>query len=154
MTLFSHIFTLFFNNFHPFFLFFQNPFFLFFKFLFGWTPWTDLIIEQTLMKNVKSEGGLTHGRWRNGESAHLVWVQTLGHLSQLNHHLESSQNQSKPLHRDLAAAQMRYDSLAVKVLLEWFNEMFFFFVTYLFLRVIGLLHVTFCRSDVLFQGLF
>ena len=41
--------------------------------------WSDLSIEQTLMKAAKSEGGISSGRFRNGESAYRLWVQTLSH---------------------------------------------------------------------------
>ena len=40
---------------------------------------TDLCIEQILMRTSKSNGGLLRGRFRNGESAHRLWVQTLSH---------------------------------------------------------------------------
>ena len=36
--------------------------------------WTDLCIEQTLMRESKSDGGLSGGRFRNSESAHRCWV--------------------------------------------------------------------------------
>ena len=37
---------------------------------------TDLVIEQTLMKAVKSRGGLTHGRGID-EGVRTVWVQSM-----------------------------------------------------------------------------
>ena len=46
--------------------------------------WSDLIIEQTLMKNSKSEGGISGSRFRNAESAQRVWVQTLDPMSLFN----------------------------------------------------------------------
>ena len=50
--------------------------------MFIWAAiWTDLCIEQTLMRQIKSRGGLTDGRLRNQESAHKVWVALLDHFS-------------------------------------------------------------------------
>ena len=43
--------------------------------------WSDLTIEQTLMRNSKSEGGISGGRFRNAESTQRVWVQALDHMS-------------------------------------------------------------------------
>ena len=41
-----------------------------------WTGiWSDLSIGQTLMRYSKSDGGLSCGRFRNGELAHRIWVQ-------------------------------------------------------------------------------
>ena len=42
---------------------------------FEWSGiWTDLSIEQTLMRAIKSRGGLTGGKKRNQKSAYQVWV--------------------------------------------------------------------------------
>ena len=46
--------------------------------------WTDLSIEQKLMRAVKSSGGLIGGKLRNQKSAHKVWVSTLNHFSLIN----------------------------------------------------------------------
>jgi len=37
---------------------------------------TDLVIEQTTMKAIKSRGGLTHGRGLS-ESLRILWVKTM-----------------------------------------------------------------------------
>ena len=83
--------------------------------------WTDLCIEQTLMRTSKSNGGLSGGRFRNGESAHRCWVQTLSHMSLINR--LSQQVKSQNIHRDLATAQRLADEKAVMVVNNWFNEM-------------------------------
>ena len=42
-----------------------------------WTGlWTDLIIEQVLMRALKTSGGLTRGRWFT-ESVRSLWVNTM-----------------------------------------------------------------------------
>ena len=50
--------------------------------------WCDICIEQTLMKAVKSQGGLSRGRMRNGFSGHKCWAITLIHLSDVNRQME------------------------------------------------------------------
>ena len=84
--------------------------------------WSDLCIEQTLMRTAKSNGGLSGGRFRNGESAHKCWVQTLSHLSLINR-LSSEGKQSKCVHRDLGASQRTQDEKAVAAISQWLNEM-------------------------------
>jgi hypothetical protein len=42
--------------------------------------WTDITIETTLMREAKSSGGLSRGRFWN-KSVHKSWVQTLNHFS-------------------------------------------------------------------------
>ena len=84
--------------------------------------WSDLTIEQTLMRTAKSEGGPSGGRFRNGESAHRCWVQTLSHLSLINRLSEPSSS-SHILHQDLANAQIKADGKAINAAKKWFDEM-------------------------------
>ena len=53
--------------------------------------WTDITIETTLMREAKSSGGLSRGRFRN-KSAHKCWVQTLNHFSFIHQELEGVMN--------------------------------------------------------------
>ena len=46
--------------------------------------WTDLAIEQMLMRPIKSSGGLKGGRFRNKENARRLWCNTLDHLLEIN----------------------------------------------------------------------
>ena len=69
--------------------------------------WSDLTIEQTLMKNSKSEGGISGGRFRNIESAQRIWIQTLDHMSLINQ--LSTKKACKIIHRDLTNAQRLAD---------------------------------------------
>lgn len=41
---------------------------------------TDLVIEQVMMKSIKSSGGLTHGQGMS-ESVRLIWVKTMHHCA-------------------------------------------------------------------------
>ena len=81
--------------------------------------WSDLTIEQTLMKNSKSEGGISGGRFRNAESAQRVWVQTLDHISLINQ--LSTKKACKIIHCDLANAQRLADEKAINAISNWFE---------------------------------
>ena len=85
--------------------------------------WSDLCIEQTLMRTSKSNGGLSGGRFRNGESAHRCWVQTLSHLSLINRLSQKVASTSKNIHRDLALAQRLADEQAIGLVNNWLEEM-------------------------------
>ena len=73
--------------------------------------WSDLYIEQTLMRTSKSNGGLSGVRFHNGESAHRFLVQTLSHLSLINRLSETVA--STATHRNLALAQRLADDKAI-----------------------------------------
>ena len=83
--------------------------------------WSDLTIEQTLMKNSKSEGGISGGRFHNAESAQKVWVQTLDHMSLINQ--LSTKKTCKVIHRDLANAQRLADEKVINAISNWFDDM-------------------------------
>ena len=83
--------------------------------------WSDLTIEQTMMKNSKSEGGISGGRFRNAESAQRVWVQTLDHMSLINQ--LSTKKACKIIHRDLANAQRLADEKPIYAISNWFEDM-------------------------------
>ena len=74
------------------------------------------------MKAAKSEGGISSGRFRNGESAYRLWVQTLSHMAMLNR-LSLDRNENKTIHRDLAAAQRKVDERAISSISTWLDEM-------------------------------
>ena len=81
---------------------------------------SDLTIEQILMKNSKSEGGISGDRFRNTESAQRVWVQTLDHISLINQ--LSTKKACKIIHRDLANVQRLADEKAINVISNWFEQ--------------------------------
>ena len=87
-----------------------------------WTGiWTDLGIEQTLMRYCKSCGGLSRGRLRS-ESSQKLWLLNLVHTTKVNQllmeHLESGR--SRPEHPDLL--QRGRDLDCVKKIFTWFGE--------------------------------
>ena len=90
---------------------------------FEWSGiWSDLCIEQTLMRYSKSDGGLTGGRFRNGDSAHKCWVQTLSHVSLINR-MSQKDETKKTIHRDLAPTQRAADAKAIVLVGNWLNDM-------------------------------
>jgi len=69
--------------------------------------WCDICIEQTLMKEVMSEGGLSRERMRNSDSGDKAWVQTLNHFSDVNQLMEVNVKKHDPCHKDLAKTRMK-----------------------------------------------
>ena len=65
--------------------------------------WSDLTIEQTLMKNSKFDGSISGGRLHNAESAQRVWAQTLDHTPLINQ--LSTKKACQITHRDLGNDQ-------------------------------------------------
>ena len=63
---------------------------------------------------------LLGGRFRNGESAHRCWFQTLSHLSLINRLAEKVA--STATHRDLALAQRLADEKAIALVNSWLEE--------------------------------
>ena len=72
------------------------------------------------MSSSKSNGGLSSGHFRKGESARRCWVQTLSHLSLIN--CLPKTVASTATHRDLALAQRLADEKAIAVN-SWLEEM-------------------------------
>ena len=85
--------------------------------------WTDLCIEQTLMRTSKSNGGLSERRFRNGESAHRLWVQSLSHSSLIDRLSQKVKPISKSIHQDLGLAQRSTDEKAISLVDSWLEEM-------------------------------
>ena len=75
----------------------------------------------SIIKSFKSSGSHVV-RFRNGESVHRCWVQTLSHMSLINR-LSSEKIKSKNIHRDLAAAQRSADEKAILMINHWLEEM-------------------------------
>ena len=52
--------------------------------------WTDLSIEQRLMKAAKSSGGLSEERMQTHESAHKLWTGTLNQMALINESVDEA----------------------------------------------------------------
>ena len=83
--------------------------------------WSDLTIEQTLLKKSKSEGGISGGRFCNAESAQRVWVQILDHMSLINQ--LSAKQTCKVIHCDLENAERLADEKVINAISNWFEDM-------------------------------
>ena len=98
---------------------------------FQWSGiWTDLSIEQTLMRAIKSRGGLTGGNLRNQKSGYKVWVSLLDHFSYVDQALHNLQIQNKvkssghnvaAIHADMTPSSMKKDFAAFKRAYDWLN---------------------------------
>ena len=87
--------------------------------------WSDISIEQTVMKSAKSSGGLTGGRMRTKNSAHNLWCTTLDHMSSINHLMGSSisaKSVKDAPHIDARKMSMRRDSAIFDNLMLWFTD--------------------------------
>ena len=74
--------------------------------------WTDLTIEQVMMRSIKSRGGLTRGRGVH-ESARTLWINTLHRCSEI--HEETSEltnvvHKTSDQHAELGASHLKKDS--------------------------------------------
>ena len=85
--------------------------------------WPDLIIEQVMMKSVKSRGGLTHGRWLT-ESAKTLWVNSQNVSSLIYSAMTSltgSQTVSSHHHEELGVTQQKRDAEDLDKISSWFK---------------------------------
>jgi len=86
--------------------------------------WSDMIIEQSLMKSSKSKGGFTRGRSTN-ESVLNKWVNgllTASNISEGLEHFCGLYFHSGEQHVDASDARIKRDVEDVKKLLDWFNS--------------------------------
>ena len=72
------------------------------------------------MKNSKSEGGISGGRFHNAKSAQRVWVQTLDHMPLINQ--LSTKKACKTIHRYLTNAQRLANEKAINAISNWFED--------------------------------
>ena len=83
--------------------------------------WNDLTTEQTLMKNSKSECGISSSRFLNTESVQRVWVQAIDQMSLTNQ--LSIKKACEIIQRDLANAQKLADKKSMNGIGNWFEYM-------------------------------
>ena len=86
--------------------------------------WPDIIIEQVLMRSVKSRGGLTRGRGMS-ESVCMLWIRSMHYcgslhqsLSTLTDHTHSTSDQ----HAELGHSRMKRDHDDLQKVSDWFEE--------------------------------
>ena len=98
----------------------------------GWLPycekesspmvWTDLIIEQVLMRSLKSSGGLTRGRGMT-ESVRHQWVYTMHACAAIHgamSTLTGKQHQRSEQHVYMGRARCNHDCRDVRKIMEWY----------------------------------
>lgn len=86
--------------------------------------WSDMIIEQSLMKTMKTAGGLTHGR---GVSEGVIsrWTQGMTSLQHICDEIEDFcgvQFTSSEQHVDSRDSRIQRDNDDAKKMLEWFHQ--------------------------------
>ena len=82
--------------------------------------WSDLSIEQTLMRYCKSIGGLSGGRLRT-ESSKKVWLLTLASFTEIHRGLEAKQHIESSDHTDLGKKRLTEDYEKILKLVDWFK---------------------------------
>ena len=85
---------------------------------------TDLIIEQVVMRRLKSRGGLTHGRGLS-ESVRWQWVHTMDHCSAVLDAVASVTNRRRDgthQHADLGKTRLAKDAEHSEALLNWYSN--------------------------------
>lgn len=86
--------------------------------------WTDLVIEQTMMRSIKSRGGLTRGSGMT-DSVRLLWVSTLHECSSIRQAMSTvtgAVQRSSEQHVDLGAARIHRDSSDLDLITVWLDQ--------------------------------
>ena len=85
--------------------------------------WTDLCIEQTLMRSIKTQGGLTQCRGTT-ETVHNLWLASLSYLAVIYSalmDLTGTQNHCED-HVELGKARIKTDYRDFKAFYSWLNS--------------------------------
>ena len=83
--------------------------------------WSDLVIEQVMMRSIKSSGGLTRGRGFS-ETTRNQWVLTAHQSAAINEsmsQLTKAQHSSSDQHIDISDARVSRDASDFKKVTEW-----------------------------------
>ena len=86
--------------------------------------WTDLVIEQTMMRSVKSIGGLTRGRGMI-QSVRDLWVSTLhscGEVGQSMHEITGTARLSSEQHVELSSSRCNKNFDDLTKIYSWFQQ--------------------------------
>ena len=85
--------------------------------------WTDLIIEQVLMRPLKSRGGLTHGRGVT-EFVSTPWINSMHRCVAIHNSMSTLTNvihRTSEQHVDLTASRRQLDMSDIGKLDAWFQ---------------------------------
>lgn len=87
--------------------------------------YSDLYIEQVLMKNIKAVGGLTRGRGFE-QSTSLIWVLSTPACGEVNRAMTEVTGlqdiKEEEVHKDRSAARMTRDAKDLQTILNYFSE--------------------------------
>ena len=87
--------------------------------------WTDLVIEQVMMRAVKSRGGLTHGRGLT-DSVRLVWIKSMHQCASLTAAptalTETEHNGNNIVHVELGKSRINRDNEDLNKLIEFLDQ--------------------------------
>ena len=85
--------------------------------------WSDLIIEQCLMRSLKSRGGVTRGRGIT-DSVKLLWVSSMHRCAGIHDamgNLTQQRHRSSEQHVELGSSRIKRDNSDLKRLIDWFD---------------------------------
>ena len=85
--------------------------------------WSDLAIEQVLMRSLKSRGGLTRGRGVT-ESVRLIWLKTMHCCAEIHNSMISLAkllHVTSEQHVELGASRKRRDNNDLQKITNWFS---------------------------------
>lgn len=85
--------------------------------------WTDLIIEQVMMRSLKSRGGLTRGRGVT-ESVRTTWINSMHRCAAIHNSMSTLTNvihRTSEQHVDLTASRRQRDMADMEKLDAWFQ---------------------------------
>ena len=85
--------------------------------------WTDLVIEQAMMRSIKSRGGLTRGRGMS-ETARLSWIHSMHACADVHKsmtELTNLQHKTSEQHVELGVSRIQRDNNDFNKLFSWFN---------------------------------
>ena len=86
--------------------------------------WTDLIIEQVMMRSIKSRGGLTRGRGMT-ETVRLVWIHSMHRCGDIHNAmtvLTGAQHRTSEQHIELGESRIRRDNADLEKIKSWFDQ--------------------------------
>ena len=86
--------------------------------------WTDLIIEQVMMRSIKSRGGLTRGRGVT-ETVRLQWIYSLHKCAGVHDAMTTIthlKHKTSEQHVELGASRSKRDFDDVRKIQEWFDQ--------------------------------
>jgi hypothetical protein len=85
--------------------------------------WTDLVIEQVMMRTIKGRGGLTHGRGMT-ESVRLMWIHSMHRCATVHQAmtcLTGLETTSSEQHVEMGKSRSSRDSKDLLKLVDWFD---------------------------------